>query len=409
MKNLLIISFDIIHDNAPKISYSIASLLQFLKSKADYGKKYKIEHLSINIDQLLDNQASETLFRHLNSIEINSYDFIALSVYVWSKQYVRLSNKYLKNKGFKGRIILGGNEISYSSNSELHTDYPLADIFVKRYAEQALFEILTNSNNSKKVYDISTPVGALGQVYSTKGICLDKANLKVRFETKRGCPFNCSFCAHKDKNSRKIEELNFENVVQELRFLNKTGVAKVNILDPVFNTGNYLNVLEAMVKMKFRPQLSLQTRFELIRGKQGKRFLDFCEQLNVTLEFGLQTIIASETKVINRKNDAEKIAEVLKELNARSIDYETSLIYGLPNQTVDTFKESIEFLKLHGNKKVVAFPLMLLKGTELYQKRKTWNLTEAKLGEYNLPHVISSNTFNIEQYKQMEQIANTLN
>jgi len=408
MKNLLIISFDILKLNEPQTSYSIASLLGYLKTKAEYNTKYSVNHLSINVDKIKELSTEQFQNNFLSEINYKKYDFIALSVYVWSKQYINSTIKYIKNKGFRGKVILGGNEITYSSDKELKNDFPNSDIFIKSYAEKTLYEIITGQVSENPILNINIPEKKLIPLYSTKIININKGN-KVRFETKRGCLFNCSFCAHKEKNNKKVNELDFDRVIKELKFLNSQNISKVNILDPVFNTGNYLEVLEEMVKMNFKPKVSLQVRFELIKGEKGNQFLDLCEKLNVVLEFGLQTIIENEYRVIKRNNNKDKIKRILIELQKRDIDYETSLIYGLPNQTISSFIESINFLRKYGNKRITAFPLMLLKGTELYINQKEWDLKEKIIGDYNLPYVVSGNSFTEYDYKKMEQIANKLN
>ena len=89
--------------------------------------------------------------------------------------------------------------------------------------------------------------------------------------------------------------------------------------------------------------VSLQTRFENIRGKTGEQFLELCSQLNVHLEFGVQSINASEYIAVNRPNKLKHIEQVIKKLNGYGISYEISLIYGLPNQTYKSFLKSIDY------------------------------------------------------------------
>lgn len=89
------------------------------------------------------------------------------------------------------------------------------------------------------------------------------------------------------------------------------------------------------------------------------------------MEFGLQTIIENKCDIINRRNNVKMTSEVLKKLNTANISYEVSLIYGLPMQTVGSFKKSVNFLKSNYCKNIVAYSLMLLKGTELYAKKMT--------------------------------------
>lgn len=59
----------------------------------------------------------------------------------------------------------------------------------------------------------------------------------VRMETKRGCPYRCSFCAHRDLITSKVHKHPLEKVFQELTLLAERRVARVNILDPILDAG----------------------------------------------------------------------------------------------------------------------------------------------------------------------------
>jgi len=408
MKKLLIISFDILNQGEVDKSYSIASILGYLKQSMDFQIKFEFEHLSINIEHVKGLTENEIFDRSLAGVLFSKYDNIALSTYVWSNYLINPFIDSIKKCDFKGKIILGGNEISYSTNEELKFFYPNCDIFIRGYAEKALLEILTSNIQTSKFVETDVNYDELVPVYSSGEISIEKNQEKVRLETKRGCLYNCSFCAHKGKDNKHIEHLCVDKVLAELSFLNQNEVQKINILDPVFNTGNYIEVMGEMVKMKLKSKISLQTRFELIKAENGKTFLNLCENLDVNLEFGLQTIIEEEYKVINRNNNIKAVKIVLDELNRRDIAYETSLIYGLPNQTVGSFQKSIDFLSANGCKKITAFPLMLLKGTQLYNEREKWNLKEKVLDNYQLPYVVSSNSFTKTEYDQMKTIADNL-
>jgi radical SAM superfamily enzyme len=100
---------------------------------------------------------------------------------------------------------------------------------------------------------------------------------------------------------------------------------------------------------------------------------------------------------------------LLPELNARGIAYEISLIYGLPLQTLDTFKESIDFVLNHSCNNLVAYPLMLLRGTGLHEQRSQFGLKEEILGDFNIPTVTSSHSFTKDDWSKMKDIAESLN
>ena len=232
---------------------------------------------------------------------------------------------------------------------------------------------------------------------------------KVRMETQRGCPYRCTFCAHRDLQRNKVYKHTRERALEEFALFNAKRVRKINVVDPVFNAGkDYLWILQKLLEMRPDFAIALQTRFENIRGDQGAKFLELCGALNVCLEFGLQSVIHEECAAINRRNETGHIRSVLSLLNDNGIKYEVSLIYGLPRQTVRSFEESVEFLRRDGCKVIKAFPLMLLKGTELCAQKELWGFREEAIGPYHIPLVVSSSSFDEHEWGEMKALADSL-
>ncbi len=408
MKKLLLISFDFIRDGETNTSLAIGSIISYLYSKKEYGVQFETKHHTINMFSLDKDTSSFEIADEIDYLNINSFDFIAISAYVWSEKYLNdlmniLRIKYL----FMGKFILGGYQISYSNNPKL--EYPNCELFVDGYGEHPIYEILIGKHktglikSSLQFSDIPSP-------YTTGIIPIKVNQSKVRIETKRGCPYKCTFCAHRDLTNNKVLIKDNDRVFEELVFFKNKKVRKINILDPIFNAGkDYLIILKKMISLRITAQINIQTRFETISGYNGQEFLNLCERLNIHLEFGLQTAIRSESILIKRKNQPEKITSVMKELNKRNISYEVSLIYGLPSQTFNSFNESIAFLQTNGCHKIKAFPLMLLKGTELYLEKEKYSMEEKIINEYDIPVVVKSDSFTEYEWLKMKERAESLN
>ncbi|EXX57574.1 uncharacterized protein OCT59_006564 [Rhizophagus irregularis] len=245
----------------------------------------------------------------------------------------------------------------------------------------------------------------------------------IRWETQRGCPFKCTFCQHRDTYTNR-QALSPPRTLSEIQEITSSPVNDIAVLDPTFNSGpNYLSTLDNLIKYKYKGKLSLQTRFEMIKPQ----FIEKCSVLvnelnaNIQLEFGVQSIIKKESLVIQRMNNLNSVKENSSLLRKNNIKFEISLIYGLPHQTVESFKESIEFAKTLGAEKVVAWPLMLLRGTELERRKEELGLKEETLSSVDLdselpkerisegiPHVVESPTFTKGEWREMMRIANEL-
>jgi len=410
MKNILIISFDLVREGEVKTSLAIASLLAYVKNDKRYGNDFIVDHLSFNMVELKNTITNEYIEQYLSTFQLENFDTIGISSYIWNEYLLKPLIKNLRGLGFVGKIVLGGYQITYSTKEKLRYKYPEADIFILGYAEKSFLQSILIDKPTKPIYlDSLVDFSKIPSVYISNEIQISQDQRMIRLETKRGCPYRCSFCAHRDLRKNKLYKHEISKIFEELSFLKSKNIKRINVLDPVFNIGNdYLNILQEVERINFYGHITLQTRFEMIKGKKGKKFLDLLERINAHLEFGLQTVIEDEYKVINRSNDIKMIRSILHQLKRRNISYEVSLIYGLPNQTIDSFKYSIDFLLSNGCNNIIAYPLMLLKGTELYEQKEKYHFLEKTLGDFNIPTVIASNSFSKNDWLKMDKIAETL-
>ncbi|MCX6296563.1 MAG: radical SAM protein [Bacteroidetes bacterium] len=410
MKNTLIISFDLIRTGEVEKPLAIASILTYLKSDKRLQEAAAFHHISINILNYGGRATSLDFDNRLAIFDLEKFDFIAISAYVWNEYLINPFIQHLRNLGYRNKIVLGGYQISYSDTRKLPAKYPDCQVFITGYAEQS-FKQLYSLNSTEFPVFLNAPVDftELPSSYLNNEIEVAYDSQMVRLETKRGCPYRCSFCAHRDLTKNKMHKHPLEKVFQEISFLTERRVKRINILDPIFNTGKeHIEVMREINRVNATSKFTLQTRFELIKGETGKQFLELCSNGNYHLEFGLQTSNISEATNINRQNKNQIIDEVFEEIKDRNISYEVSLIYGLPGQTLDSFQRSIEYVQKKGCTSVKAYPLMLLRGTELFHQKGNWNLKEEEIGDFNIPVVTSSSTFSKNDWWQMHGIAEQL-
>jgi radical SAM superfamily enzyme YgiQ (UPF0313 family) len=372
------------------------------------GRDVELHHLAFNLAEHQGLTADEVCNAITNHYRLAAMNVIALSCYVWSEFLINPLIANLRSAGFQGQIVLGGYQIEYSDN--LTTDYPDCQIFVKGYGEESLLKALTTRPSKQPlILDTEPDFSTIPSPFIEGIIPLSGNYTKVRTETKRGCTYRCNFCAHQDLQRHKVYKHPRDRSVQELIFFAHKNIKKVNIVDPVFNVGpDYLYILERLNEQKPPYVLSLQARLEKIHGYEGEKFLGLCRRLKVCLEFGLQSAIPEECAAVNRYNDLRQASDVLHRLNEDGIPYEVSLIYGLPRQTPGSFLRSIDFLRSHNCPTIRAFPLMLLKGTNLWKRRDQWGFREDSQGIFHIPVVVASNSFNESEWLEMKAAADSL-
>lgn len=337
---------------------------------------------------------------------------IAVGAYVWAEELVRALLALLRLRGFRGRIILGGPQISYAG-AGLEALYPEADVFVRGYGEEAL-TLLARDPGRPAILGVHY-AGDEDRAQQTKldleaipspwlaGVVPLEGQRFIRWETQRGCPYRCSFCQHREPGARlRRRSLMRSRVLDEVALFCRHDVREIAVLDPIFNIGaKSTEILCAFAEGGFRGRLSLQCRAELVTPE----FLDAAAALDTRLEFGLQTIHLAEGAAIDRKNEIEKVDRALSEVRRRNIRHEVSLIFGLPEQTLASFLASVRWCLERRVPVIKAFPLMLLRRTPLERTRDRWGLRERGT---SMPVVVASNSFDEQDWFQMARISKAL-
>jgi radical SAM superfamily enzyme YgiQ (UPF0313 family) len=338
---------------------------------------------------------------------------VAIGAFIWNERVVQELTGALRRRGFNGRIVLGGPQITYAGTG-LETMYPGVDVFIRGQAESALCKLATVSGRPKicgvhyagdadLCEQASTPFLDAPSPWLSNPRSLNHS-AHINWETQRGCHFRCSFCQHRQPDSRTpVVKADSDRIDREIDLFCQADVARISVLDPVFNQdqNHALRIMRRFITRGFEGELSFQCRAEMINAE----FLDVAQQLNVCLEFGLQSIHKREYLAVGRPNNMGKVEAALREVVRRQIPHEVSLIYGLPEQKVHTFKESVDWCKKIGVEIIKAYPLLLLRGTELENNRDKWSL---EVADGDLPIVIGSNSFDLEDWKAMDRIASSL-
>ncbi|MDP2194051.1 MAG: radical SAM protein, partial [Alphaproteobacteria bacterium] len=399
-RKIILIALDWTRPKDPPLSLGLASILANLQMyNIDvYSKEWSVNSENFNVGDVSDFILSKA----------SPLTDVALGAFVWNEKYIQIILSKLKKEKFPGRIILGGPQISYVKHN-IETYYPQADIFIRGYAEEALALLMT----SEKQYPLITGVHYTGKKSLGLSAMADLEHLPspylngiivpqkfIRWETQRGCPFSCSFCQHRSSDPTNVRRSFAKNrLLDEINWITSSLVNDIAVLDPTFNAGaHYINMLKVFAEKKYSGKISLQCRIEMVTPE----FLEIVEEINkygeVNLEFGLQTIHRNEQMHIQRLNNMTKVRENLMNIRKRGIQCEVSLMFGLPGQTVHSFSESIQFCKELDIKTIRAFPLMLLRGTALYEKKEELGLIESVGANFDkinrvqtdIPHVVSS-------------------
>jgi radical SAM superfamily enzyme YgiQ (UPF0313 family) len=335
---------------------------------------------------------------------------LGIGCYVWNEAVVQWLLPELRRRGFRGAIVLGGPQITYAGVG-VDRHYPQANVFIRGYAEDGLAALFGGG-----AIGAIPGVSFAGRDHAVTFTKVDYEALESpilsgllplggfqRWETQRGCLYRCAFCQWPG-GIDGIHRFTRKRIEMESERLAGSSTQEIAIQDPIFNSDprDWLAPLAALERHGYGGRLSMQLRPETFTGVDDFLLLSLAGRCK--LEFGLQTIHQAEMEVIQRNNNLGKCCEVLRALRKAGMFTEITLIYGLPNQTLDAFRRSVEFAKEHATS-VRAYPLLLLRGTPLHGRQSELGLEE---DESDIPQVVAAPTFTREDHQCMQAIAHEL-
>lgn len=409
-RRIVLVDFYWTRKKDPRLSLGHASILANLRERE--GLDVRSFSRAVNGANSDADKVASDIFDETQDMAPTEVD-VAFGAYVWGEKLLQQVLPRLRALGFRGRIILGGPQISYREGG-LERIYPDADAFIRGYAEEALAQLATTARriaipgvhwagepDAREQAEVD--LEALPSPWLTETMPLEEQTF-VRWETQRGCPFRCTFCQHREPGAQLPKHaLDRTRIEAEIDLFCKEGVNDIAVLDPIFNMAPHaVDVLERFAEHGFKGRLSLQCRAELV----DEAFLDAASALNVCLEFGLQTIDPEEGRAIGRPNNMERVDAALKEVRSRGIHHEVSLIFGLPLQTLESFERSVAWCLEREVPVIKAFPLLLLRGTQLERDADVWDLEDN--AEPEMPLVLGSSSFNVDDWRAMAQISEAL-
>ncbi|MDR1484351.1 MAG: radical SAM protein [Planctomycetaceae bacterium] len=401
-RKIILVSLNWGRDKDPRHPLGHASIFAALKSA---GRE--VIEIVCNVNKQFD---ITLLSEKILSVSGGKDTDLCIGAYVWNDAVLKEFLPLLRSRGFTGRIIIGGPQITYT-NDNLEILYPEADIFIRGFGESALLAVTAitdklpiNGVSYKGVLPVfsinDSPLDNLASPWDSHDWTAEPLK-HLRWETARGCPYRCSFCQHRAVH-QNVYPFAKERVLREAQLFCNKKVDSIAILDPIFPLSPYaVDALKVFAENNFKGEISIQCRPESISDK----FLELASKLNVLLEFGLQTIHLNESEAINRRNNIKKIELTLAKVRKLGIKHLVTLIFGLPLQTLESFKETVNWCLERRIPVIKAFPLMILRGTLLEKEAYKWNLRQSDGG---MACVISSDTFSESDWQEMNAISEKL-
>lgn len=201
----------------------------------------------------------------------------------------------------------------------------------------------------------------------------------------RGCPFGCEFCSLLIQG-RKRRVRSKENICAEIEWLiEKFNYKSFHFIDPTWpiSKAEGMAFAQEMIKRGLHKKIiwGTETRLDIVDEELlAELYKAGCRKVMYGIESGSQLILDQ----VNKKNDLQKVRQVIAWSHKHKLSPAGFFIMGLPGETSADIEKTIELalsLKLHFAKfsGFVPYP-----GTPLYEKLLAEKaLPVAKLKDWN--------------------------
>ncbi|MFA5117969.1 MAG: radical SAM protein [Candidatus Omnitrophota bacterium] len=336
-----------------------------------------------------------------------SPDIIGFSNFVWNSQLSLAIARRLKAYNPKLIVVMGGPNypLERLKQEDFLRVHPEIDFYILHEGEEAFVNLLTGLTAAGM--DAETIKAGSGmpsvQAIDKSGRFLPERGLAHRLEnldeipsayvngkfdeffdgrlwpliqTKRGCPFSCTYCTEGNSYYSKVSQFSVAYLREQIEYIGRKmslvraqgGRSDLYIGDS--NFGMYEEDIETAKALARSYKLyGWPDHINTSTGKnQKQRILEIARIVEgrIVLSGSVQSLDKDVLDNIKRKNiSADELMSLAKE--ARGVDANSycEVILGLPGETRDSHLKTLKTVVNSGFNKVIPYQLMILSGSEL--------------------------------------------
>jgi radical SAM superfamily enzyme YgiQ (UPF0313 family) len=370
---------------------AVGCIATYAESKMQFSRPIRLFRYPEMVDEALKEEGPPHLF--------------GLSNFIWNSELSLAIARRVKELSPETIIVMGGPNypLAKEKQESYLQQHPEIDFYVLHEGEVAFLSILKALNESgmdfKKLERtlpsvqfidpngklIASPVSAerirdldeIPSPYVTgKFDEFFDGRLWPILQTKRGCPFKCTFCTEGMDYYTKIARFSVDFVRTEVEYIGRKmekvrdegGRNDLYIADS--NFGMYEEDIEtAKALASSKKNFGWPDHINCSTGKNKKeRVLEVAEILDggIVLSGSVQTLDLQVLENVKRKNiSPDELMELAKEAENVDANSYCELILGLPGESRDSHFRTLEATVKAGFNKIIPYQLMILQGSDL--------------------------------------------
>ena len=258
--------------------------------------------------------------------------------------------------------IMGGPHVSFCARETLNA-YPQLDVIGLGEGERTIVELVRKAHNGH------AGAGVKGIAYRKgRQICFTEkrqtiANLDdlpdpdrsllplgryralgmpISLTTSRGCPHKCIFCVGRKMVGARVRYRSAGKIVDEMEYLNSLNFHQINIADDLFTANkNHCNaVCDEIIKRGLQLKWTSFARVDTVSDAVlAKMKAAGCSAVS----FGIESADPQILKTIKKGITLKQVEDAVAMCRRAGIMPFASFILGLPGETPQTIKETMEF------------------------------------------------------------------
>lgn len=230
---------------------------------------------------------------------------------------------------------------------------------------------------------------------------------QINVSSERGCSYDCIFCSQ--PFGKVVYTRSADSIISEIKELKaRYGVQFINFSDDLFllKKERVLDFCDKAVSQDLKVKWSASGRVNLVDDDLLSRMRKAgCVELSYGIESGSQAILDNLKKRVTVK----QAEEAIRMTRNAGISVLGSLIFGIPGETRDTIKETLEFIKRTKLPTYRFFYATPYPGTELYEIAKKINRLPKdedkyleSLGEMHTTFLVNLTDFSDEELVRLK-------